>query len=370
MHKLAVVWWVGGMWSCVRISCLLPFWSRTILHANFERVIPALRLLVAMFAHPQNPRVFSWEVEDPDALKEDLDIAGASCDHLMTMGAEELEMMRSPKCLDTLTVSQWDSRREVLQFVLQTVQQLQIPGDHYFCVVQLLDAAGVWGNLVGLWRQTVASMAALFMSLKLSRDGARGFNFDPLPEFGARATRFLNGIGFQGFVSAEILVMQEHELLVDLGFVISAPTVSAWIDILCCRAEVITGGRATQFLRLATDTAKNWSEFLFFQVNLCERNCPSDVAINMWSLALLYIEWFAVTLYSVERPRVSGLSCHLPSLRRRLKSQIGGGQWGCSLGFFSEEMICADNDSLIVVPSHFVVCGVIFAFDNGLVVVG
>ena len=205
-------------------------------------------------------------------------------------------MMRLPNCLDTLTVSQWESRREVLQFVLQTVQQLPVPGDHYFCVVQLLDAAGVWGNLVGLWRQTVASMAALFMSLKLSRDDGRNFGFDPLPELGARATRFLNGTAFQGLVSAETLVMQEHELLVDLGFVISAPTVSAWIETLCRRAEVITGGRATQFLRLANDTAKNWSEFLLFQVNLCERNCPSDVAINMWSLALLYIEWFAVAV--------------------------------------------------------------------------
>ena len=137
-------------------------------------------------------------------------------------------------------------------------------------------------------------MAALFMSLKLFRDDTRGFGFDPLLELGARATRFLNGNGLQGFVSAEILVMQERELLVDLGFVISAPTVSDWIDILCRRAEVITGGRATQFLRLANDTAKNWSEFLLFEVNLCERNCPSDVAFNMWSLALLYIEWFAV----------------------------------------------------------------------------
>ena len=253
-----------------------------------------LKRLVAMSAHPQNSRVFRWEVEDPDELREELDIAGVSCDHLMIMGAEELEMMRSPRCLDTLTVSQWDSRREVLQFVLQTVQQLQIPGYHYFCVVQLLDAAGVWGNLIGLWRQTVASMAALFMSLKLSRDDARGFGFDPLPELGARATRFLNGNGLQGFVSAEILVMQEHELLVDLGFVISAPTVSDWIDILCRRAEVIAGGRATQILRLANHTAKNWSEFLLFEVNLCERNCPIDVAFNMWSLALLYIEWFAV----------------------------------------------------------------------------
>ena len=33
IHKLAVVWWVGGMWFCVRILCWLPFWSRTILRA-------------------------------------------------------------------------------------------------------------------------------------------------------------------------------------------------------------------------------------------------------------------------------------------------------------------------------------------------
>ena len=33
IHKLAVVWWVGGIWSCVRISCWLPFWLRTILRA-------------------------------------------------------------------------------------------------------------------------------------------------------------------------------------------------------------------------------------------------------------------------------------------------------------------------------------------------
>ena len=47
MHKLAVVWWVGGMWSCVRISCWLPFWSRAILRAilkeNEARLFPGSR---------------------------------------------------------------------------------------------------------------------------------------------------------------------------------------------------------------------------------------------------------------------------------------------------------------------------------------
>ena len=55
-----------------------------------------------------NSRVFRWEVEDPDELTEELDMAGVSCDHLIILSAEELEMMRSPRCLDTLTVSQWD----------------------------------------------------------------------------------------------------------------------------------------------------------------------------------------------------------------------------------------------------------------------
>ena len=38
-----------------------------------------------------NSRVFRWEVEAPD-LKEELDMAGVSCDHLIILGAEELEM--------------------------------------------------------------------------------------------------------------------------------------------------------------------------------------------------------------------------------------------------------------------------------------
>ena len=64
-------------------------------------------------------------------------------------------------------------RREILQFVLQTAQQLQIPGIRYFSFVKFLDAAGVWKIIIGLWRHNLASMVALFMSLKLFRVDTR-----------------------------------------------------------------------------------------------------------------------------------------------------------------------------------------------------
>ena len=83
---------------------------------------------------------------DSDEIKDELDTAAASCDHFVAMGSEELDMMRLTTRLPTMTGSQRESRCEVLRFVLQTVQQLAMPKNHFFYAVQLLDAAGIWSN--------------------------------------------------------------------------------------------------------------------------------------------------------------------------------------------------------------------------------
>ena len=54
-------------------------------------------------------RVYRWEVEDPEEFKDELETAAASCDHLVAMGSEELDMMRLPNCLPTMTGSQTES---------------------------------------------------------------------------------------------------------------------------------------------------------------------------------------------------------------------------------------------------------------------
>ena len=205
-------------------------------------------------------------------------------------------MMRLPNCLPTMTGSQRESRCEVLRFVLQTVQLLAIPKNHFFYAVQLLDAAGIWSNFGDLRQQTVTSMAALLVSLKLSDDHVRGFGLDPLLELAVHATRFLDGTAHQGAVAPEAIIMQEHELLVALSFVVSAPTVSDWIEVLFRRTEVNSARRATQLHRFAAETAKNFCEALLFEVNLCEERSPSEMAISMWSLALLYSNYLAARM--------------------------------------------------------------------------
>ena len=239
--------------------------------------------LEAMIAQPPLARMYHWEVDDPEEFKGELETAAASCDHLVAMLSEELNMMRLPNCLPTMTGSQRESRCEVLRFVLQTVQQLAMPRDHFFYVVQLLDAAGIWSNFGDLRQQTVTSMAALLVSLKLSDDHVRGFGLDPLPGLAHHATRFLDGTAHQGDVPPEAIVMQEHELLAALSFVVSAPTISDWIEILFRRTEVTSANRATQLHRFAAEAAKDFCEAILFQVNLCEERGPSEVAVSMCS---------------------------------------------------------------------------------------
>ena len=196
-------------------------------------------------------------------------------------------MMRLPNCLGTITDFQRESRRKVLRFVHQTVQLLAMPRDHFFYAVQLLDAAGIWDTTYDFRQQTVTGMAALFISIKLFNDHAHVHGPDALPELAVHATRFLDGTAHQGAVAPEAIIMQEHELLAALSFVVSAPTVSDWIEVLFRRTEVNSARRATQLHRFAAETAKNFCEALLFQVNLCEERSPSDVAISMWSLALM-----------------------------------------------------------------------------------
>ena len=63
-------------------------------------------------------------------------------------------------------------------------------------------------------------MAALLVSLKLSDDHVRVFGLDPLPGLADYATRFLDGTVHQGDVPPEAIIMQEHELLAALSFVV------------------------------------------------------------------------------------------------------------------------------------------------------
>ena len=111
--------------------------------------------------------------------------------------------------------------------------------------------------------------------MKLSSDHVPVFGPDALPELANHATIFLDGTAHQGDVPPEAIIMQEHELLADLSFVVSAPTVSDWIEVLFRRTEVTSANRATQFHRFAAETAKNFCEALLFQVNLCEERSPA-----------------------------------------------------------------------------------------------
>jgi hypothetical protein len=245
-----------------------------------------------MIAQSPHARVSRWEVEDPEEIEDELDTAAASCDHFAAMGSKELDMMRLPSCVPTLTGSQRESRCEVLRFVLQTVQRLSMPKDHFFYVVQLLDAAGIWGT-THFRQQTLAGMAALAVSVKMCCDHVRGVGVDALPGLADHATKFLDGTAHQGAVSPEDIVTQERNLLAALNFVVSAPTVSDWIEVLFRRTEVTSAGRATQLHRFAAEVAKDFCEVLLFQVNLSEKKCPSDVAISMWSYALMITCWMA-----------------------------------------------------------------------------
>ena len=80
----------------------------------------------------------------------------------------------------------------------------------------------------------------------------------PMPcwELAVHATRFLDGTAHQGAVPPEAIIMQEHELLAALSFVVSAPTVSDWIEVLFRRTEVNSARRATQLHRFAAETAR------------------------------------------------------------------------------------------------------------------
>ena len=222
--------------------------------------------------------------------------AGASSGHLIAMGSEELQMMKLPYCRLTLTGSEEECRREVVGFRLETVERLGIKKNYFFHATQLLDAAGIWSTNCSFRRLTVTSMAALFVSLKLSNDHMRVLGLDPLHVLGDQLTRFLDGTAHQGLVSPEAIAAREHELLISLSFVVSAPSVSDWIEVLFRRLEVTSAGRWTRLHRFAAETAKYWSEILLLQKNLSEENSSSDVAFNMWCLSLCYSYWLTAVV--------------------------------------------------------------------------
>ena len=84
-----------------------------------------------------------WELCDSRELEDELDTACASGDHSDEMESRELDMMRLPFCVIAMTSLIWH-RGCVLGFVRQTVRNMRFASDHFFYVVQILDAAGIW----------------------------------------------------------------------------------------------------------------------------------------------------------------------------------------------------------------------------------
>ena len=56
-------------------------------------------------------------------------------------------MMRLPSCINAVTSLKWHPVGAcVLGFVRQTMHNMCYISDHFFCVVQIQDAAGIWSK--------------------------------------------------------------------------------------------------------------------------------------------------------------------------------------------------------------------------------
>lgn len=125
------------------------------------------------------------------------------------------------------------------------------------------------------------------MSVKLCHDRLQEVGDNFLVDLAKHTAVFLNGTPHSGDVFSEDILAEERNLMFALNFSVSAPTVLDWIEFLFRRNEVITGRGATPLHRFAADLATRFCESLLFQVNLCAKICPSEVAVNMWYYALM-----------------------------------------------------------------------------------
>ena len=105
--------------------------------------------------------------EDCTSPKNELDTACAFCDRIEKMELRELNMMRLPSCVMTLTVSEMKSRVTVLVSARNNIRDQLLPADRFFHAVQILDAVGIWTKVKEVRKQVVPGIAAVF-SVKLS----------------------------------------------------------------------------------------------------------------------------------------------------------------------------------------------------------
>jgi len=92
----------------------------------------------------------------------------------------------------------------------QTVTDQWMPTDHFFFVVQVLDAAGVWTSLDER-HQVVAVVAALHTCAKLH--SAQDVAAELLDEYVASSTLFLQRTRCERHVTLEDVCLAEHHLL-------------------------------------------------------------------------------------------------------------------------------------------------------------
>mmetsp|Transcript_24925 Transcript_24925/g.65450 ORF Transcript_24925/g.65450 Transcript_24925/m.65450 type:complete len:231 (-) Transcript_24925:476-1168(-) len=203
---------------------------------------------------------------------------------------EDIAAMAAEECkLTTLTSSRpmaqglvLERRREVLIFLRQTVTDQLMPTDHFFFVVQVLDAAGVWTSLDER-HQVVAAVAALYMCAKLH--SAQNMVAELLDEYVASATLFLRRTRSESYVMLAEVCLAESHLLEALDYSLSAPTVKEWIDVFLKRADVVSAERLTPRLRFAAEVAQTICEHLVLQVQFSKLTSASMFASNAWFLA-------------------------------------------------------------------------------------
>ena len=110
---------------------------------------------------------------DPEEIEDELGTACASRDHFEEMELMELNMMRLPSCVITLTVSDVESRETVLVLERQTSRNQLLPSDHFFFAVQILDAVGIGTEAPEVRKQVVVGIAAVWVRVDLSHSVTR-----------------------------------------------------------------------------------------------------------------------------------------------------------------------------------------------------
>ena len=94
MHKLALFWWVGGMWSCVQIS-VVAIWVKNDSARNFERIVHMEPTPVEMHSFTTVQSVFVWAQLKGEPLQKLLYILGVEDDD-------------HPRVLAAVSEADWD----------------------------------------------------------------------------------------------------------------------------------------------------------------------------------------------------------------------------------------------------------------------